>query len=321
MRIAVIGPGAMGLLYGGYLSRHHAVTLIGNNAENISRICKEGVVIEEPDGQKETFRPDAVCQTQNLPPFDLVILFVKSVVSEQALKQVQNIIGRKTLLMTLQNGMGHESLLEKYADAAQVIVGTTLEGSFRTAPNAVMHSGKGGMVIGAVTGSSARFQELAQLFEQCGFPCETSDNVRQMIWSKLMINASSSVLSGILQVPQGFVVENAAAWELCKKLIREICATAAADGYPFDPAEQIQRIYRHLKAAPTGYTSIYADLKAGRKTEVRAINGAVVETARRLCIAAPVNESVYALVQALEAAKPNGTAIKTDGSDGTGKNR
>ena len=89
-----------------------------------------------------------------------------------------------------------------------------------------------------------------------------------MIWDKLMINASSSVLSGILQVAQGYVEQDAHAWTLAEKLIRELCAAATADGHPFDAEEQIARIRLHLQKAPDGFTSIYADLKAGRRTEM-----------------------------------------------------
>lgn len=300
MKIAIIGPGAMGLLYGGYLSKSHDVTLIGNNAPNIEAICREGVTIEELDNRSQQYRPKAHNGAGNLGTFDLVILFVKSVVSEKALDQCKNIFGPDTILMTLQNGMGHEQLLKKYVNEDHLLIGTTLEGSYRMTPVSVKHSGSGGMAIGAVSGASDRFESIAQMFQESGFPCKISKDIKEMVWSKLLINASSSVLSGVLQVPQGFVAENAAAWKLCKKLITEICKTAAADGYVYDANEQIQRIYEHLRMAPTGYTSIYADLKAGRKTEVQAINGAVVETAHRLGIEVPVNETIYALVQAME---------------------
>lgn len=67
---------------------------------------------------------------------------------------------------------------------------------------------------------------------------------------------------------QGYVEQDSHAWTLAEKLIRELCAAATADGYPFDAEEQIARIRLHLQKAPDGFTSIYADLKAGRRTEV-----------------------------------------------------
>ena len=82
--------------------------------------------------------------------------------------------------------------------------------------------------------------------------------------------------------------------------VGELCAAATADGYPFDAEEQIARIRLHLQKAPDGFTSIYADLKAGRRTEVDVINGAVVEAGHRHNIPVPTHEFVVELVHAME---------------------
>lgn len=115
-----------------------------------------------------------------------------------------------------------------------------------------------------------------------------------------MINASSSVLSGILQTPQGYVVQNPYAWEIAQNLLREICAVATADGYPFDAQEQIDRLHKHLENAPDGLASLMVDLKNRRKTEASVITGAVVDAAHRLGISVPANEMVLAIVHAME---------------------
>lgn len=300
MNIAVIGPGAMGLLFGGYLSRKHQVTLVGTRPEVMRGIEESGVTIREADGTQAVYHPRATADPAALSPADLVILFVKSGASRAALEAGRSLIGKDTLLLTLQNGAGHEAVLRHFTDDEHIIIGTTQQGSYRLSASSICHSGGGSTSLGAVCGSSERFAPVAQAFEECGFPCSLTDHVRGMIWNKLMINASSSVLSGILQMPQGYVIQNEGAWDVACRLIRELCAVATADGYPFDAAEQIQRIHRHLENAPDGYTSIYADLKAGRTTEAAVINGAVVDAARRLGVPAPTHEIILALVQALE---------------------
>lgn len=300
MKIALIGPGAMGLLFGGYLSQKNEVTLVGTNAARMQAIDQNGLTIRETDGSEAVYRPRATADSSGMEPAELVILFVKSGASRAALQANRSLIGPDTLLLTLQNGAGHETLLREFADDAHIIIGTTQQGSYKLGDSAVCHSGKGSTALGAICGQSSRFAQVAEAFAQCGFPCEVTDRVRGMIWNKLMINASSSVLSGLLQVPQGYVAENAAAWQVAQYLIRELCAVATADGYPFDAAEQIDRIQKHLRAAPDGYTSIYADLKAGRVTEAPVINGAVVAAARRLGVPAPTHETILALVHAME---------------------
>ena len=258
MKIAVIGPGAMGLLFGSYLSQHHDVTLVGTNPAKMQSITENGVTIREMDGSERIYRPHATADTTDLSPVDLVIVQVKASASEAAL--TKNKLGETT----------------------------------------VCHSGLGKTFLGTVTGDSSRFAPLAEMFAGCGFPCEVCSQVQGMIWDKLMINASSSVLSGILQVAQGYVEQDSHAWTLAEKLIRELCAAATADGYPFDAEKQIARIRLHLQKAPDGFTSIYADLKAGRRTEVDVINGAVVEAGHRHNIPVPTHEFVMELVHAME---------------------
>lgn len=300
MKIAVIGPGAMGMLFGSYLSQKHDVTLVGTNPAKMQTITESGVTIREMDGSERTYHPRATAAAAALSPVDLVIVQVKASASEAALTKNQNLIGPRTILMTLQNGIGHDALLSRFAVRGQIVIGTTQQGSYKLGEASVCHSGLGKTFLGAVTGDSARFAALAGVFADCGFPSEVCAQVQGMIWDKLMINASSSVLSGILQVAQGYVEQDPHAWALAEKLIRELCAAATAEGYPFDADEQIARIRLHLQKAPDGFTSIYADLKAGRRTEVDVINGAVVAAGRRHNIPVPTHEFVVELVHAME---------------------
>ena len=77
MKIAVIGPGAMGLLFGSYLSQHHDVTLVGTNPAKMQSITENGVTIRETDGNERIYRPHATasplstwssCRSRPAPP-------------------------------------------------------------------------------------------------------------------------------------------------------------------------------------------------------------------------------------------------------------
>jgi 2-dehydropantoate 2-reductase len=302
MKIAVIGPGSMGLLYGGKLSKCADVTLFGNNRDHIREINGNGVTMKREDSENH-YDVKAVLNGQDTGIYDLVILFTKSYLTETALTENQSIIGPNTYLLTLQNGAGHENVLKKFVDEKRVLLGTTAQGSSRENAHVIVNSGLGDTSIGAFAPcdeNSAFLQSIKNIFESAGFPCVISDNIRQMIWNKLMINASSSVLSGVLQVKQGYIAENPDAFEMCKSLISDICTVANAEGMCFDTNEQINRLYTHLKNAPDGLTSIYADLKNGRKTEVDYISGAVVKAAIRNNIDAPSQAMIVRMVHAME---------------------
>ncbi len=302
MKIAVIGPGAMGLLYGGKLSRSADVLFVGNNEKNIRDINEHGVFIRR-EGEETHYDVKAVLGGTPKEPVDLVILFTKAYLTEAALKENTGLIGEKTFLLSLQNGAGHENILSRFVEDTKVLLGTTAQGSSRENGYTIVNSGLGDTAMGAFRpdeANAAMLREMKTVFENAGFPTLISDNIRQMVWNKLMINASSSVLSGVLQVRQGYVVENADAFEMCKALIRDICDVADAEGLFFDKKEQILRLENHLKNAPAGLTSIYTDIKNGRRTEVDYISGAVAAAARKHGISAPAQEMMVHMVHAME---------------------
>lgn len=299
MKIAIIGPGSMGLLYAAGLSRVADVVLIGNNKVNIDLINQEGITVKRGDEAK-TCRVPAYLNGTYTETVDLVVLFTKAYVTSDALSANKSIVGADTVLLTLQNGAGHENLLRKFVPAERVLVGTTAQGAYRECAHVVVNSGLGDTNIGAISESCKGVNRFVDVFEKGDFPCHASENINQMVWNKLMINASSSVLSGVLGVAQGYVATNEYAWIICQKLIKEICRTACAAGYCFREEEQIDRIHKHLLNAPHGYTSIYSDLKCGRKTEVDVISGAVVDAARKHGVDVPTQEMMVSLVHAME---------------------
>ena len=305
MKITVIGPGAMGLLFGGKLAACADVSLIGSNAANLKEINEKGVTIKR-DGSSVTRMVPAYKGGSRREPADVVLLFTKAYQIRDVLSENRGLIGPDTMLLTLQNGAGHDRVMREFAASAHVLIGTTKQGSYRESASVIVNSGLGETVFGGAASQGeqapdrARLEELRSVFESAGFPCAVSDNIRFEVWNKLMINASSSVLSGVLQVPQGYVAENEMAWSICEDLIREICAAAAGEGAVFVPEEQILRVREHLRKAPDGYTSIYADIKNGRKTEADFICGAVVRAAQEQGLRVPVQETILRLVHAME---------------------
>ena len=305
MKITVIGPGAMGLLFGGKLAACADVTLIGSNAVNLKEINTNGVTIKRGDSIVTRKIPAYMAGTCN-ETADVILLFTKAYQIADVLNENKGLIGPDTMLLTLQNGAGHDRVMREFADSAHVLIGTTKQGSYRESASVIVNSGLGETVFGGAAAAGepgpdkARLEELRETFENAGFPCSVSENIRFDVWNKLMINASSSVLSGVLQVPQGYIAEDSYAWSICEDLIREICAAAAGEGAVFSPEEQILRVREHLRNAPDGYTSIYADIKNGRKTEADFICGAVVRAAKEQGLSVPVQESLLRLVHAME---------------------
>ena len=234
MKIAVLGSGAMGGLFSAYLSRHHEVTVIDVNAALVDKVNAEGLEVREPDGSSQLYHPHATLSTEGMEPVDLVVVFVKAMFSEGALRNNRSIIGPDTYLMTLQNGSGHEDTLGKFVDEEHIIIGTTQHNASVAGVGVTNHGGSGITHMGCVTGSAARLQKFADAFTECGLEADTSDGVQRMIWNKMFTNVSASVLTGILQVPLGYISQNEAAWAMCCQLIREAVDAPAGLGMTFD---------------------------------------------------------------------------------------
>lgn len=300
MRIAVLGGGAMGGLFGSYLSRCNEVTVIDVNRELVSVVETQGMRITEPDGSENVFHPHAASGSAGMKPVDLVIIFVKSMYSAGALQANCGIIGPDTCLMTLQNGSGHEETLLKFADAQHIIIGTTQHNAKVEKIGVVHHGGAGGTMIGRLAGDNGSLEEMARNFSGCGLECSISGQVRRMIWDKLFTNVSASVLTGVLKCPLGFIRSNPNAWAVCTMLVGEAVEVARAKGMEFDLQEKLGEVAAVCENSPEGITSICADMKAGRSTEVDTISGSIVRAGRKNGVPTPAHSLVVHLVHAME---------------------
>lgn len=300
MKIAVLGAGAMGGLYSAYLSRHNEVTVIDVNAQVVEKINADGLEVQEPDGTSNIYHPHAVLSTEGMEPVDLIVVFVKAMFSESALNNNKSIIGPETYLMTLQNGSGHEDMLGKFVPQEHIIIGTTQHNASVAGFGVTKHGGSGMTHMGCVTGDVNRLQKFADAFTACGLEADVSDGVQKMIWNKMFTNVSASALTGALQVPLGFISADENAWKLCCQLIREAVDVAAALGMDFDYDEKVAEVKAVCDKSPNGLTSIYADLRDGRRSEVDTISGSIVRAGVKAGVPTPSHRFLVGFIHAME---------------------
>ena len=300
MKIAIIGAGAMGSIYGAYLSKRHEVCLIDKNEVIVEQINRAGVILQEA-GKDIIYHPKACITSQGLGKMDLVILFVKALYSKSALEENRDIIDDKTCLMTLQNGSGHEDILQEAAPLERIIIGTTEDNGCVLSPGHVRHGGAGRTNIGMLTTDvHGTLPKLKEAFDSCGFATRIHENIQQLIWDKLFTNISLSAVTGILQVPMGFIAADSYAWKMTRQLLHEAVGVAQQMGLVFDENELLQRIRKTSEDNPQGETSIYNDLKHSRRTEVDTISGSVVRAAVRQKLTVPAHEFLVNMVYAME---------------------
>lgn len=303
MKIVVIGAGAMGSIYGGRLSTGNEVYLVDTSQAVVDQINQSGLKIDE-DGVTNVYHPKAVVSAEEIGQADLVILFVKAIFSKTALEANKNIIGPKTRVLTLQNGAGHEALLKEFVPQEHIVIGTTEDNGAVLAPAHVRRGGAGRTNVGLLTEDTDGFlPALKEAFDSCGFQVKIHENIQQLIWDKLFTNVSLSAVTGILQVDMGYIAADAYAWNMTTRLIHEAVMTAEAMGLQCNEEAITEKVRETSVNNPHGCTSIRADIRAGRKTEVDTISGAVVRAAKAYHVAVPTHEFVVNMVHALEGKK------------------
>lgn len=300
MKIAVIGAGAMGSIYGGHLSQNNDVFLIDKNQSLVDAINSNGLKLNE-NSKDILYYPKAVSSSNDIGTVDLIILFVKAIFSFNALEENRNLIGDSTYIMTLQNGSGHEDILKQFVPIDRIIIGTTQDNGVMISPAYIRHGGEGKTNIGMlVEDKHSILQKLKQEFESCGFQVYIHDNIQKLIWDKLFTNVSLSVVTAILQVPMGYIANNKYAWKLTEQLVKEAVDVANAMDLDFCESEILERIKHTSLNSPNGFTSIYMDIHEKRKTEVDTISGSVVKAANKVGISVPTHNFVVNIIHALE---------------------
>ena len=150
MKIIVIGAGAMGCLYGAYLSKHNDVTMLDVYEPQVENINQNGITVLEEDGTEQHFSGIRAMKSGTCKEVaDLVIVFVKSTHTESSLEENKDLFGENTLVMTLQNGAGNDRKIAKYVRTENIIIGTSKHNSVNLGGGKIRHSGNGVTTIGS----------------------------------------------------------------------------------------------------------------------------------------------------------------------------
>lgn len=302
MNIGIVGPGAMGLLFAGFLSRTNAkVILVDNDPVHAELLSSRGFQWEGMDSDAILKIP-ATVGLGDPADFDLLILCVKAYDTESASAELAR-MGYRGPVLTLQNGAGNIELLERNLPDSTIIAGATSEGANLVDDTHVRHAGKGKTEFGVARqgkNGEARAETIVKLMRDAGLDAVLSEDPLSLVWSKVLVNAGINPLTAILRVQNGRLLEIGHARELMNDLVLEgweVLKRMNINPSYDDPVARVEEVCR-LTAA--NYSSMYQDIMAGRRTEVDFINGAIVREGERLGLPCPVNKAITRLAQSIE---------------------
>lgn len=301
MKIAVIGAGAMGSLFGGYLSQKNEVHLVDIWKEHVDTINRDGLKIEEKTGEIRVFHPSATTDPNSVGTVDLAIVFVKSIQTAEAMERNISLIGKKTMVLSLQNGYGNDVDICKFVDKKNVVLGTTAHGCTMKEPGHIYHAGIGQNHIGPVGGDRAAAEKIATVLSDSGLQTDVSDNVLELVWSKLFVNVGINAITALLDKTNICIAENPYANAVSKELVYEAVSAANAGGAKFDAAAVFANVVDIAKKTGLNRSSMLQDVSKKRQTEIGKINGAIVKEAEAHHMEVPANKIIVNLIRAKEA--------------------
>lgn len=300
MRIAIIGSGAMGSLYGGLLTEAgHDVTLVDVWEEHVRALTESGLRLSDGNGHR-IIDVSATTDQSSVTPPDLAVLFVKSTHTESALDDAAPFLTDNVDILSLQNGLGNPEAIAEYVPDRNVIAGVTTQGATLEGPGNVFHAGTGPTTIGRYFGDDRKgLDALAEVFTDAGLPTTVSESIRDDIWEKVLINVGINAPTALAKVENGTLATTGPGRRLVADAVSEAAAVARHEGCDVrtDIVDYVQDVAKQTGA---NASSMLQDVRAERKTEIDSIHGAVVDRAADYSIDVPVNRTLADLIRLTE---------------------
>lgn len=285
MSIVVLGAGAVGSLFGAYLSKGNEVILVGRE-RHVQAICANGLTITGKTDMR--VEPRAVTSVQGLGEPELLFITVKSYDTARAIEEAKPLIGPGTKVVSLQNGLGNLEIIREGLGNAIIIGGVTSHGAILEEPGVVGHTGIGDTTVGVFEGPGGA-DAVARLLNDAGIETSVSLKIVVDVWYKTLVNAAINPLAALEGAPNWILLERDDLKALARDVVSEGVKVAAARGIGLSVDEAFTRVMRVASQTAENRNSMLRDLELGRRTEIDQINGAIARMGEACGIDTPVN--------------------------------
>jgi len=303
--ILIVGAGAIGAFYGSALARQGG---------QVSVVCRSDYEVVSRDGYKihspllgdHEFRPHRVLRTvaECTEAPDYLILTVKVLPEVDRAALIRPAVGPRTVIVLIENGIDIEPEVAAAFPDNELLSGLAFVAIVHGGPGEIRHRAAGPLTLGRYPrGVTLAAQRLATMLDGSGIRCTLAEDLVAARWQKAVWNTAFnpvSILGGVLDT--AMMLRTAEDREFIRRTMQEVCDIAAADGRPMNP-NLIERYIADTHAIAGYKTSMAQDYENGRPLEIEAIIGNAVRAGRRLGVAVPTLEAVYALARMVAGAR------------------
>jgi 2-dehydropantoate 2-reductase len=300
-RIAVVGPGALGTLFAARLALAGIPTLLLDyRLDRALRLNEQGLRLLAQE--RETLvRVPVTADPHNLARVDAALVLVKAYQTEQAAAMLAEHLRPDAIAVTLQNGLGNLETLTLALGEARAFGGTTAQGALLEAPGIVRDTGQGPAVIGHAGGEADhRLDGVAQALLLAGFSVTITQDIQAAIWTKAILNAAINPVAALTRQRNGPLAAHEPSLALMTAVAREAFQIARKHGIALEEQDWRARLQTICAATTLNVNSMLRDVLLARRTEVDAINGAIVRTGELHDTPATVNRSLWYLIRTIE---------------------
>lgn len=295
--ILIVGTGALACLFAARLTQAgHHVTMLGTWKEGLEAIRQRGVGLVDANGSEQRFHVQATEDPRECTGTKYAIVLVKAWQTERAARQLAACLADDGLALTLQNGIGNYETLTRILGLTRIALGSTTTGATLLGPGVVRAGGEGIISLG----QNQALGPLEAALRSANFNVRVVEEAVALIWGKLIINAAINPLTALLKIPNGELLERPAAREMLRALAREAAQVAEAEKILLPFADPVAAAEEVAYKTAANNSSMLQDVLRGAPTEIDAICGAIVKTAKKHNIDVPVNWACWQLVKALE---------------------
>ncbi len=311
MRVWIYGAGGVGLGLGsallaagqrvGFVGRE--TTLAALRAKGLQRSGLFGAVSFPPDAFDTAASADEVDA-----PATHVLVATKSFDTEAAARALQGtpLVDASTRFVLCQNGWGNAEIFAAHHPERAIWNARVITGFRRDEPQHVTITAHAEPVhVGSLYGEEAEaIRPLCDAIDAGGIPCEPTADIAADLWAKLLYNGILNALGAICELRYGAVAAHPEASEIMRRLAEETFAVMQAAGHRthWSDAKAYLADFHERLLPPTAEheSSTLQDLRAGKRTEIDALNGAVVRVGEEHAVPTPVHRTLLALVHVIE---------------------
>jgi 2-dehydropantoate 2-reductase len=298
MRIAVVGAGGVGGYFGAKLARAGESVVMLARGAHLDAIRRGGIRVRSAVDGELSAKVEAVDSLAGQPPVDMALFCVKSFDTTTAAEALRPVVGPSTGVVSLQNGVDNEDLLDEILGRGVALGGAAYVFATIEAPGVIAHTFGGRIVFGELDGRvSERATRLREALARANVPVDVSTDIRRVLWEKYLLISAQAGMTALTRCPAGVLRETPESWRMYRLILEELAAVARAAGVSL-AGDVVDAVMKQAAAvAPGAYSSLHHDLTQGKRLELEALHGHALRLGERHGVPTPMVFAVYAALK------------------------